>query len=220
MNQYVSYDIELFEQMEDGNNDLSKLIPSTAALCTNYEDITYYDNDPHMTKETANKLVDTMLEWHRKEYKVLTWNGLSFDLQLLGLYADRIEDCGRIALNHYDMMFLVVAHKGFFLGLDKALVGANIQGKLHDVVLNDNSTFSQMEGSKAPMLWKNKEFSAVREYLRVDVESPLKLAYYIEKEKQIKWTSNAGKINRCFTDMLTVKECLKLPLPDTSWQKS
>ena len=98
--------------------------------------------------------------------------------------------------------------------------GANIESKLHNVTLNDKTNFAQMDGSKAPLLYRNKEFSAVREYLRVDVEQPLKLAYHIENTGYIRWTSNSGKPNSLKTEMLTVKEALKLPLPDVSWMKA
>lgn len=217
MREYVSYDIELFDDLPEGDVDLKLLKPSVAAICTNYEDCKFFDDDPMMNVATANKLVDEMLEYQSKGYNILTWNGLSFDLQLLGHYASRLDDCGRIALSHVDMMFLVVCHKGFFLGLDKALKGANIESKRHTVELNDRTVFSEMNGSKAPLLWRNKEFSAVREYLKVDVEQPLKLARHIENTGQIRWTSNSGKANSLRTEMLTVKEALKLPLPNTSW---
>lgn len=218
-NDYLSFDIELYSELPEGNFDMKSLIPSVAAIATNYEDIEYFENDPYMSIDTANQLVDKMLQFDKEGYKLLTWNGCSFDLNLLSQYSGRVEDCGRLALNHYDMMLLVVCNKGYPLSLDKALLGANIQGKLHNVILNDKSLFSEMTGRSAPILWRNKEFSAVKEYLRVDVEAPLKLARHIEYTKCIKWISNTGKNMNCFTDMLTVKECLSLPKIDTSWMK-
>jgi hypothetical protein len=184
------------------------------------EDEEFYEDNPLMTVETAKKLVIRMMTKYNEGYIPFTWNGASFDWNLLAQYSGMVEECGRLCLNHVDGMFLVVAHKGFMLGLDKALVGANIQGKLHNVQLNDGTTLSNMDGSRAPELWQNKEFSAVKDYLRVDIQAPLKLAYHIENTKTIRWTSNSGKINKVFTDMLTVKEALKLPLPDTSWMQS
>jgi hypothetical protein len=220
MTDYLSYDIELYDELPQENPDLKIIKPSVAATCTDFDDCYFYDDDPFMTIPTANLLVDSMLNYQDNGYKVLTWNGLSFDLQLLGYYSGRLEDCGKIALNHVDMMFLVVCHKGFFLGLDKALAGAKIETKIHSVELNDNTVFSEMNGSKAPLLWRNKEFSAVRTYLRGDVEQPLKLARHIETAGYIRWISNSGKLNSLKTDMLTVKEALKLPLPDTSWMSA
>lgn len=219
MRDYVSYDIELFDDLPEGSPDLKTIKPSVAALCTNYEDCRFFGDDPYMQKSTAQKLVEVMLDYLDNGYVPLGWNSLSFDFQLLGHHSGLLEQCGKLALNSVDMMFLVVCHKGFFLGLDKALKGANIESKLHTVTLNDNTTFSSMGGEKAPMLWRSKEFSAVRDYLKVDVEQPLKLARHIENTGYIRWTSNSGKPNSLKTEMLTVKEALKLPVPDTSWMK-
>lgn len=221
MKEFLSYDIEIYEDLPEGENvDLSKITPSVAAFCTDYENIHYYDDVPYMSKETAKRLV---LDLQKKVDEGLTlfgWNSLSFDLHLLGLYSGMLEECGRLALNHVDGMFLVVAQKGFYLGLDKALIGAKMETKLHEVELNDKSKFSQMNGSKAPMLWRSGEYSAVKEYLKYDVIQPLKLANHIQSSGYIRWKSNSGKDNWLKTQMLTVKECLKLEKPDTSWMTS
>lgn len=217
---FLSFDIEINEDMNEGENDLSKINPSVGAFCTDYENVSYYYDKPYMTRETAKKLVADMENKVKEGFSLFTWNGLSFDMQLLGLYSGMVAECGRLALNSVDAMFLVVAHKGFFLGLDKALVGANIETKLHTVTLNDKTRFSEMSGQKAPLLWRSGEYSAVMDYLKYDVVQPLKLANHIQSTGYIRWTANSGKSNYLKTEMLTVKEALKLPLPDTSWMKS
>lgn len=219
--EFISYDIEIYEDLPEGENiDLSKITPSVAAFCTDYENIHYYEDSPYMTKETACKLVADLQKKVSEGLTLFTWNGTHFDLQLLGLYSGMVEECGRLALNHVDGMFLVVSQKGFYLGLDKALIGAKMETKLHEVRLNDKTKFSEMNGSKAPMLWRSGEYSAVKEYLKYDVIQPLKLANHIQSTGYIRWKSNSGKENFLKTKMLTVKECLKLDLPDTSWMTS
>jgi len=221
MKEFLSYDIEIYEDLPEGENaDLSKITPSVAAFCTDYENIHYYDDIPHMSKETAKKLVLDLQNKVNEGFTLFGWNSLSFDLHLLALYSGMLEECGRLALNHVDGMFLVVAQKGFYLGLDKALIGAKMETKLHEVELNDKSKFGQMNGSKAPMLWRAGEYSAVREYLKYDVIQPLKLANHIQSTGYIRWKSNSGKDNWLKTQVLTVKECLKLEKPDTSWMTS
>lgn len=219
--EFLSYDVEIFEDLPEGENvDLSKITPSVAAFCTDYENIHYYEDIPHMSKETACKLVKDLQKKVEEGFTLFTWNGLHFDLQLLGLYSGMIEECGRLALNHVDGMFLVVSQKGFYLGLDKALIGARMETKLHEVQLNDKTKFSEMNGSKAPTLWRDGEYQAVRDYLKYDVIQPLKLANHIQSTGYIRWKSNSGKDNWLKTEMLTVKECLKLEKPDTSWMSS
>lgn len=219
--EFISYDIEIVEDLPERENvELSKFTPSIAAFCTDYENIFYYEDVPHMSKNTACKLVIDLQKKVSEGFTLFTWNGTNFDLQLLALYSGMIEECGRLALNHVDGMFLVVAQKGFYLGLDKALIGAKMETKLHQVQLNDKSTFGDMNGSKAPSLWRMGEYQAVRDYLRYDVVQPLKLANHIQSTGYIRWTSNSGKANSLKTKILTVKECVKLPLPDTSWMSS
>lgn len=220
MKDLLSYDLEIVNEFPDGvQPDLTTIVPSVAAFCTNYDDCQFFFDDPHMTKQTAQRLVGTMIDYLDKGYHPVGWHILGFDFPVLAHYSGMYNECGRLALNSVDMMFLVVAHKGFYLGLDKALVGANLETKAHQVTLNDGSTFENMSGKSAPLLWRSKEFSAVKEYLRVDVEQPLKLARHIENTKTIKWTSSTGKPNKVFTDLLTVKEALKLKVPDTAWMK-
>ncbi len=221
MTEYFSFDIEINDEFPEGENrpDLSLIKPSTAAYCTNYDDCKFFDDEPYMSKATAQRLVESMMDMLDNGLVPLGWNTTSFDFQLLGHYSGLLEQCGKLALCGVDMMYLVICHKGYMLSLEKALIGANIETKLHNVTLNDGTNLAGMSGAKAPELWRNKEFSAVRDYLRVDVEQPLKLGYHIEKTKTIRWTSNSGKLNSFRTDMLTVKNAFHLPPVDTSWMK-
>ncbi len=96
-----------------------------------------------------------------------------------------MEECGELALNHIDMMLLVTFAKGWFLGLQKALTGAGLEGKLKAVTLSDGSELTDMQGAKAPQLWADKEYDAVLAYLKEDVLQPLKLAEYIAETGSI-----------------------------------
>jgi len=220
---YLSFDIEIYNELKDGDSferDFSEIIPSVGAWGIDYTDVNFYYDKPFMTKETAQRLVGDMWCEYQKGRIPFTWNGLSFDFALLAQYSEMPEMCGRLALNGVDGMMLVVCHKGFMLGLDKALAGAGLESKLHQVKLNDGTTMFSMEGSKAPKLWRDGEYEAVKEYLRVDVIQPLKLADHIESTGELKWVANSGNKNTFRTKMLTVKEALKLPVPNTSWMKT
>lgn len=218
MSKYLSYDIEIFNEIPEGDKpDFTKIIPSVAAFCTTEDDTKFFYDEPYMTKETAQRLVREMMEYQNSGYKIFTWSGLSFDFRLLSAYSGMVEECAELALNHVDGMFLVMCHNGYRLGLDAALKGAGLETKLHVVTLNDQTVFSEMNGSHAPRLWREGEFSAVKNYLRMDVVQPLKLADTIEKTGIIRWNSKTGRLNLLRTKMLTVREALKLELPDTSW---
>lgn len=218
MKKYLSYDIEIYNDLPTGGSvDLHNIIPSIAAITSDYEHVRFYSDIPFMGKKTAKKLVYDMYECVENGYTIFGWNSCSFDFPLLAFYSEEIDMCSRLCLNSVDGMFLVVCNKGHFLGLDAALIGSHLETKVHSVVLNDGSIFSEMNGSKAPMLYRKGEYKATEEYLFGDVVQPLKLAYEIEKQGGIRWTSKAGKQQFLRTKMLTVKECLKLELPDTSW---
>ena len=170
-----------------------------------------------MHRKTCRKLVRDIFEYYQNGYIPFTWNGLNFDFKLLAIHSEMWDLCGRMALNHIDPMFEVVCRKGHMLGLDKVLIGCGLESKLHTVTLNDKTVFSEMNGSHAPRLWRNGNYAAVRDYLEMDVIQPLKLAEHINSMGQIRWTSNSGKLNTLKMGLLSVKECLKLPYPDTSW---
>ena len=59
------------------------------------------------------------------------------------------------------MMFHVFCAKGYGLGLDKAARGMGLPGKT-----------AGMDGSMAPLLWKNREFQKVLDYVAQDVRAP------------------------------------------------
>jgi len=72
----------------------------------------------------------------------------------------------------------------------------NIESKVHTVTMSDGSILDSMSGKMAPMLWRNKEYEAVKTYLAGDVIQPIKLAQAIEKQGRIFWFSKTGKLNR------------------------
>jgi len=88
-------------------------------------------------------------------YVISTWNGASFDFQILAfmlLRADRLDlykQCIKIAggLCHVDIMFAFFANKGFCVSL----------GKVAQAMLNVDNT-KTMDGKDAPAAWlKNGE---------------------------------------------------------------
>ena len=216
----ASFDIEIYNDIEEGKNPLpQELIPSVAAYCTDIdiENVQYFYDTPYMTKETAKKLCNNLLEIDKDGYKIFGWNILSFDFPVLAFYADMVEEMGSLALRSIDPMFTLHAIKGHFLSLDSALVGANLETKLHEVTLRDGTTMFSMSGAKAPEMWRNGETKAVMDYLAYDVIQPYKLAGSIVQNGGIKWTSKTGKPSSVRMGLTDVKTCIFYPEVDQSW---
>jgi hypothetical protein len=214
---YLSYDIEIYNDLPEGEHSLDGIYPSIAATCTSKEDLKYWYGIPAMEKETAKNLVLFMLKEMEKGFLPFTWNGVSFDFRLLAQYSGLVNECAELALNGVDGMLLVTFNKGFFLGLDTALIGAGLETKTHSVTLNSGLEFSEMSGKLAPKMWRDGEYEAVKTYLAGDVFRPLELISAIEKNRGIKWTSKTGRPNFLMTELIPVKDLFKIPLPDCSW---
>lgn len=194
----ISFDIEIYNELpEDGEVNYSEIIPSVAAFTVDGETVEYFYDLPYMTVETGRKMINQMMEYGRNGFSVYAWNGVSFDLRVMGLYTGMIDECSMLALTSIDTMLSLVFRKGFWLGLDKALIGAGLESKTHTVKLNNGSLMFDMDGSKAPQMWRDGEIDAVKQYLSGDVIQPYKLARDIEVRNRIDWTSNAGKPSFC-----------------------
>lgn len=129
-----------------------------------------------------------------------------------------LSECADLAMNHIDLMLIVTFTKGWFLGLQKALEGAGIEGKVKSLTLSDGTVMKDMDGAKAPELWAQGEYEAVLTYLKGDVVQLLKLAEHIQEDGGISWISDRGKRQWVSArKLLTVRECFDIPEPDTSW---
>jgi hypothetical protein len=149
---------------------------------------------------------------------IVTWNGAGFDFRLLADETGRHSDCTRLALNSVDMMFQVLCDRGHPLALDSALRGMELPSKVHEVTLGDGQRV-HIDGVDAPRLWQEGEYRAVMDYCAGDVSRTLALAVACQQRQRLAWFSQRGRRNelRVGPRWLTVKECLALPVPDTSW---
>lgn len=214
---WAAFDLEIAESMVDvyDNQHIS-----CAAIFSD-QGVAYHQNYPYMIQSDASALVDTLHRVVADGYKIVSWNGLSFDFKVLAAQSGRHEDCRVLAMNHYDIMFQILCVKGYPLGLDKACGGAGLEGKKHEVTLSTGEVLTQMDGKRAPELWASGERQAVLEYLHDDVEQLWKLATVIETKKSISWIANSGKFNAFHVpELLPVIDCLNIPEPDTSWMST
>ena len=75
-----------------------------------------------------------------------------------------------------------------------------------------------MDGAKAPELWRRGDYGKVLEYVAQDVRTTLDVAYAVDREKWLRWTSKSNApVTVRVEKWLSVVEALDLPLPDVSW---
>jgi hypothetical protein len=79
-------------------------------------------------------------------------------------------------------------------------------------------------GAQAPAMWKQGvwEQEKVLAYVRQDVFTTMRVYQEILKTGKLCWVTKKGTVSKWAPTlkdgrMLTVNECLELPLPDTSW---
>lgn len=211
---FAAFDLEIAEPME---TEYAGQHISCAAVYTE-NGVQYFSDKPYMKPFEVGIMIGELVKLTHKGYSILTWNGLSFDFKVLAAQSKFFDVVQMLAFQHYDIMFQVLCIKGFPIGLDKACIGAGIPGKKHEVVLKSGEVLTAMEGKRAPELWAAGEYKAVLEYLHDDVSQLWELAKAIEYQKAISWISGSGRKNLfSVPKLLTVKECLAIPLPDTSW---
>lgn len=215
-----SFDLEIAREIPEGTKDWKELAPLGITCAANYngERCVEFHDYPKLSKQHACDLVEWMYQRHEAGERFLTWNGTSFDFQVLAQESGLWRECVEICLSHVDLMLIATISKGWFVGLDSALKAHGIQSKLHKVQLKDGSWIEDMSGSKAPAMWKAGETKAVLEYLRGDVERPLELVQSIQRIKKLCFDSKSGKRHVVEVPKLwTVAEMMEKPMADNSW---
>jgi hypothetical protein len=172
-----------------------------------------FDGKPsaRLSPPEAKQIVDELMRLVAKGYTLLTWNGLGFDLDVLGEEADLRQPCRTLAMDHVDMMFHVFCDRGFPVALDKAAQALGIPGKP-----------SGMSGALAPRLWAQERFQDVIGYVSQDARITLQVAMRCEDQQRFDWMTRRGAVSSMDLPRgwLTVQEAMRLPEPDTSWMNS
>jgi hypothetical protein len=218
---YLAFDIEIVKSIPDTAQEWKSFRPlgiSCAATLTGEGQLDLWygvnaDGKPAdgMDRDGARRMVTFLQEKVQQGYTLLTWNGLGFDFDILAEESGMGIECCDLALDHVDMMFHIFCLKGFGVGLDKAAKGMGLSGKL-----------AGMDGSMAPKYWAAGKRQEVLDYVAQDVRTTLDLAREVEKQRQLTWIDRKGlRKNMDFQDgWLTVRQALKLPIPDTSYMQN
>jgi hypothetical protein len=164
-----------------------------------------------MSRDDAQELVQYLVKMATEGYKILTWNGLGFDFDILAEESDAAAPCRECALGHVDMMFHAFCFLGYPIALEKAAQGMGLPGKP-----------AGMSGVKAPKLWAEGQFNKVLDYVAQDVRVTLQIAQACEQRGSLQWITRKGTPSSMplKSGWLSVKEALRLPMPDTSWMSA
>ena len=164
-----------------------------------------------MPQVEAARLVNYLQSAAHQGWKILTWNGLSFDFDVLAEESGCLDACRDLAMNHYDMMFQVFCLKGFPLALDTAARGMGLRGKVEG-----------MSGDQAPILWRQGRQRKVLEYVAQDVRTTLEVALAVEHSGSLRWTSKSGRpaYLPLPQGLIPAHQAACLPEPDTSWMSA
>ncbi len=232
----VAFDLEIAKEIPDDARDWMALAPlgvACAALMREGESQPrlrfnprehpdYFDATTRaMTGAAVDAVIDELVASVNRGDTLVTWNGTSFDFQVLALESGRIEPCARLALGSVDMMFWLVCQKGHPLALDTALAGMGLASKLHDVETADGG-MTTITGKDAPRLWRAGEYEAVLTYCGGDVRRTLELGLECLRQQRLRWISRRGtpSVVPLGPRWPTVRECLEIPAPDTSWMSN
>ncbi|MCP5110963.1 MAG: hypothetical protein GY953_09025 [bacterium] len=164
-----------------------------------------------MSREEARELVQYLLDMAADGYRVLTWNGLGFDFDVLAEESGAAEGCRECALGHVDMMFHVFCARGYPVALDKAAQGLGLPGKTPG-----------MSGADVPRLWAEGQFAKVLEYVAQDARTTMQVARTTEERRRLDWITRRGTKSSMPLPhgWLTVRKAMELPAPDTSWMSA
>lgn len=219
---YLAFDLEIAALLPEGCTDWKEYRPlgiTCAAMAWQDGDEiktqTYCSEGensfaPRMTVTDCKALVHQLNRAVHKGFTILTWNGLSFDFDVLAEESGMHSDCVYLAQNHVDMMFQVFCEKGFPLALNTAAQGMKVQGKTEG-----------MSGAQAPQMWAEGGYQEVLDYCAQDVKCTLELALAVEKYRRLTWIAKSGRRNLLSVPQwLTVAEALQIPEPDNSWMSN
>lgn len=140
-----------------------------------------------------------------QEYRLVTWNGASFDLQILAEESGLWDDCRVLAWDHCDIMFQFVCSQGFPVSLGAVAAGLELEAKT-------------MAGYEAPALWAAGQHQQVLEYVAHDVELLEQIAAHLVKEHGFWWMTKSQRLKpwKAPQGLLTVREALDWPRPRRS----
>src|ERR1700683_5297995 len=131
MARYLAFDIETAKDVpgDDFNwrphRPLGITCAATLASDRDQPELWYGKNPdgspaPQMSRQDVGEFLAFMCKAASEGYRIVSWNGLGFDFDVLAEESGSMEDCKEVALDHIDMMFHLVCCLGYPVSLAKA----------------------------------------------------------------------------------------------------
>lgn len=206
---YLAFDIEITKIVE-GNDWLAQRplgisVAATLRERQGQEDSRTWWGQGRPSGEPLSQMpqqqVCVMVQYLRacveQGYTLLTWNGLHFDLDILGEESGMVDECRALALGMVDPMFQVNQMLGYPIGLNACAMAMTGQAKTGT-------------GAEAPVKWAAGLYQEVMDYCAHDVRILYDITLQIEAQKRMEWISRKGRMQSLALPegLLTVREVL------------
>jgi hypothetical protein len=166
---------------------------------------------PQMTEALARELLVYLSEQQASGRHVVTWNGATFDFDVLGEEAGNPDLAGRVARAHVDLMVAFACVQGRRLSLKKAALACG----------SFKGAGGIESGADAPVLWAAGKYEQTLAYLEQDVRATSDVTQYLLAHRGFNWeTSKDTRATfqlpaavKTLQDM-TVERAIAWPEPD------
>ena len=189
-----------------------------------------------MSPTAVGAVIERLMHESMRGIKVLSWNGLGFDLPFMLEEAGAAweDDVSRLAFNHYDLAFQMFCRKGFMAGMDKTAKAMGLSGKTKgmsgefappmwsgtaddEMIAKIRAAFNVMPGSRDAQ-------EIVIEYVKQDAITTVEVVKAVAEKGVLSWITRKGTVSRWVlrsqlgaSAIMPVSRCMVLPEPDQSW---
>lgn len=216
MSKRLAFDIETANPAPGESVDASYDLGVTcAALCINGDDsdVWYGELSKPMTPAEVQDFCTELASYHSAGYRMVGINSTSFDWRVL---AESAQDkltyrcCQELALDSFDPPLQLFCERGFIKGMDAIAKGFMLDAQK-----------GELGGLEAIEAWKDGRADQVLEYAKQDALVTYQIAVACAEQHGIAWEKDGRVIKHSWKRgrLLTVREMLRLPLPDVTWMK-
>lgn len=213
---FAAFDIETERLFHDGESAGDVPIALvTVVLCSDSCQFVWKPKAEaaSLSHQDVRDVIDTL--WTMSmSHTLVTWSGTNSDWPLLsaacGGSQSHITKCAQLAVFSVDIPLIVLARKGFMIGLAACTQGMG---------LGESKPIASVT---APALWAEGKRDQVVELCVSDAQNTLKIANLVQASGVIKWQTRRGKLKELELNaklhLRRAIECPEIrPLPEWRW---